>query len=260
MMAREKLPALPRRPAPRVPRALARTGAPADAGHGCACGGTCPKCRGSDAAQDHHRIQVSRAAARDNGGGAGSGGGGGGGSGGGCASTKTVNIDFVKLRGSNRNPTADLRFANTVFAPACVQFSSTGVNNATRAQSDGWLGGDRDLESGVCPSTAEETATYSGAIADFSLGSRLKAFYVRSISTGDRGNSHPAFCASAGAAADTINVTNDGRRRTLAHEIGHVLMNSADHPADTGNLMHPTNTSTGENLTAAQRASVFAGA
>lgn len=260
MIARDRLPAATRPPRTAPPPARVHRGraAPADAGHACACGGTCPKCGGR--AADDAAASGRRAAARDNGGGGSGSGGAGGGSGGGCASTKTVNIDFVKLRGTNRAPTTDLAFANRVFAPACVQFTSAGVHTATTAQSDGWLGGDRDLETGVCPATTEENNTYNGAITAFSLGSRLKAFYVRSISTGDRGNSHPKYCASTGVAAETINVTNSGRRRTLAHEIGHVLLDSGDHPAATDNLMHPTNTSTGENLTAAQRSTIFANA
>lgn len=265
MIARERLPAAAARPriAP-LPARLHRSHAvPADAGHSCACGGTCPRCSGRT--HDDDATMRGREYAADSGGGGGAGGGtgsgsGGGVSGGGCASTKTLKLDFVKLRQTNRNPATDLTFANRVFAPACVQFTSTGVNTATRAQSDGWLGGDRDLATGVCPATTEETNTYNGAVTAFSLSSRLKAFYVRSLSTGDRGNSHPPYCAGTGVAASTINVANSGRRRTLAHEIGHILLNSGDHPAATDNLMHPTNTSTGENLTAAQRSTIFANA
>lgn len=254
-MERAKAPARARLAARAAP-AHRRAVPAADAGRACACGGACPKCRAAEDAAHAHSPARDEEAAGGGGGSAAAGSGGGGG----CASTKTVSIDFVKLRAASRDPTPDLAFANRVFAPACVQFTSAGVNTATTAQSDRWLGGDTDLETGVCPATTEETNTYSGAIAAFSLGSRLKAFYVRSISTGDRGNSHPKYCASTGVASETINVANSGRRRTLAHEIGHVLLNSGDHPAATDNLMHPTNTSTGENLTAAQRSTIFANA
>lgn len=259
MMTREKLSAVSRRPAPRAARAYGPAIAPRDAGHGCACGGTCPKCSGG--ARDDAVQRSGRAAACDNGGGGGSGsGGGGGGAAGGCGSTKTVGIDFVKLRGATRNPTADLRFANRVFAPACVQFTSSGVNTATTAQSDRWLGNDTDLDSGPCPATAEELNLVNGAVAAFSLSSRLKAFYVASLSSGARGNSTPPYCGGTSVATNTLSITNSGAARTLAHEIGHVLLDSGDHPAATDNLMHPTNTSTGENLTATQRSTVFANA
>jgi hypothetical protein len=261
VIARDRLPdaAIRRpRPAPTPPLVQRSHTAPADAGHGCACGGTCPKCSGR--AADDAAASGRRVAARDNGGGGSGSGGAGSGSGSGCASTKTLSIDFVKLRAASRNPTPDLAFANRVFAPACVQFTSAGVHTATTVQSDGWLGGDTDLDSGPCPATAEELKLVNGAVAAFSLSSRLKAFFVASLSSGARGNSAPPYCGGTTVAVNTIAVTNSGASRTLAHEIGHVLLDSGDHPAATDNLMHPTNTSTGENLTATQRSTIFANA
>jgi hypothetical protein len=85
---------------------------------------------------------------------------------------------------------------------------------------------------------------------------------VSLISSGDRGYSYPPYCATGAAApiSGMANVSNSGASRTLAHELGHILINSGDHPADTNNLMHPTNTATGNELTAAQKASIYANA
>ncbi|HBA55059.1 MAG TPA: hypothetical protein DCZ04_11560, partial [Syntrophorhabdus aromaticivorans] len=95
---------------------------------------------------------------------------------------KTVTVDLVKLRGSSRNPADDVSFANTVFRPANVQFTIGASRSAPDATSDSWLGGDTNLTtSPSCGSaSAEEEAMRSGATTAYSLGSRIKVFYVES--------------------------------------------------------------------------------
>jgi outer membrane protein OmpA-like peptidoglycan-associated protein len=177
---------------------------------------------------------------------------------------KTVTVDMVSLRGSNRNPPADLDFANNVFRPCCVQFAPGIGITASQKLSDAWLGGDTDIQKGNACGTAsaEEIDTFSGATREFNLSSRIRAFYVSSASSRDRGYSYPPFCATGPAAAvrNMAVVTNDAASRSLAHELGHILLNSRDHPADTKNLMHPTNTATGEQLEPAQCATIAANA
>lgn len=53
------------------------------------------------------------------------------------------------------------------------------------------------------------------------------------------GYSIPPFCATGTAAAfrNTAVIVNTGDSSTLAHELGHVLLNSGAHPA--GTLMAP---------------------
>jgi hypothetical protein len=178
--------------------------------------------------------------------------------------TKTLTIDAVKLRAASRDPASDVTFANTVFSPANVQFSL--VNNATAstADSDSWLGGDTDLLTGSCGhATAEELAAWNGAATTHKFSSRMRAFYVKSIASGARGDSYSPGCAKKGNSAPLvgmISVTNSGASRTLAHELGHILLDEIGHAAATDNLMHPTNTSTGENLTDAQKAIIYANA
>lgn len=178
--------------------------------------------------------------------------------------TKTVSVDAVKLRGSTRDPAADVSFANTVFAPANVHFSLAGNHTATAAESDGWLGNDTELDnnSPCGGATAEETAMWNGATTRFALSARVRAFYVGSLASGDRGYSVPGYCATGAAAGlnGLAGVSNSGRSRTLAHELGHILLNSDAHPDDTGNLMHPTNTATGNALTPEQQAAAYANA
>jgi hypothetical protein len=176
---------------------------------------------------------------------------------------KTVTIDTVKLRGSARDPAADVTFANAVFRAANVQFKLVKNETAAAAESDTWLGKDTDLTYGLCGSASgEETDCWTGATARFKLSSRLRAFYPATVSPDARAYSRPPYCARGTAAPlnGMVGVSNSGKSRSLAHELGHILLNSGDHPADTGNIMHETNTSTGEALTPAQQATVYSNA
>ncbi len=182
---------------------------------------------------------------------------------GGAAPAKTVSIDAVKLRGSSRDPAADVTFANTVFKPANVQFNLGKNETATNADSDTWLGGDTTITTGTCgTATKEELDTWNGSASKFKLSGRLRSFYVDSISSGSRADSYPPYCATGTAAAlsGMATVSNTGASRSLAHELGHILINSGDHPADTKNLMNPTNTATGNDLIAAQQTTIYTNA
>jgi hypothetical protein len=178
---------------------------------------------------------------------------------------KTVTVDFVSLRGSSRDPNTDLALANSIFAPCCVQFSMASGRTATPQKSDAWLGGDTTLERSTgCGSgvTAEELNLFNGATATYGLTSRIRAFYVEKSHPADRGRSRPPACTTGVAAPiiDMVMVTNAGGTRTLAHEFGHILLNPGTHAMPADNLLHPTNTATGNNLTAAQCATIFANA
>lgn len=226
--------------------------------HGCACGGSCPRCQSGRKAGDGEGgvgalADAGAAEALDGGGGAPA-----------APPTKTIAIDALTLRGASRNPAADVTFANTVFRPANVQFSLVNSAAASNADSDTWLGGDTDLAVGKCgAASGEELATWNGAVATHKFSSRLRAFFVTSISSGNRGDSYSPGCGNKGTSAPLvgmISVTNIGASRTLAHELGHILLDQVGHSAAPDNLMHPTDGSTGEKLTAAQIATIYANA
>lgn len=181
----------------------------------------------------------------------------------GCPVIKTVSVDLVSLDGSTRNAFNDLERANTIFNQCCVHFSfgSGGSENATRTQQ--LLGGDTQLDgSGVCATlSTDESTLISGATADFGLSSRIKAYFVATTNNG-LPYSRPAFCATgaASAALDTAFITNNGSIRALAHEIGHILLNSGVHPPNLNNLMGAAGTPPGEQLTTPQCTTIFANA
>ncbi|MND58099.1 putative peptidoglycan binding domain protein [compost metagenome] len=181
----------------------------------------------------------------------------------GCPAFKTIKVDFVSFRGSTRNPGADLDYANTVFNQCCVKFEMGKGFSLSNAESDIILKGNTELN--VANSCAALSAEESSLVAKLSprVSSRFKVFYVDTISTGDRAMSFPPYCAT-GLAASRLNfsfVSNSAMPRSLAHEFGHILLNSPGHaPGVTTKLMHPTNAATAEDLDATDCATVFANA
>jgi peptidoglycan hydrolase-like protein with peptidoglycan-binding domain len=176
----------------------------------------------------------------------------------GCASIRTINVDIVSLDGSTRNPFADLEFANAVLNQCCVRFAFGGGGSEDPVRTRALIGGDTDLSdlttTNCATPSVEETGLFAGASADFGLSNSIRIFYVASLTSGSRAYSIPAFCGTGASAGlrGMAAVSNSGQQRSLAHELGHILLNSPTHPADTNNLMNPTNTATGEQLTAAQ--------
>jgi len=160
---------------------------------------------------------------------------------------KNVTVDLIRMRGATGTPASDLAEANKIYQKCCVQFTKvkdeTVPNDPPKKLSDTWLGGDTDLNaSGITCSavTAEEKSMYDGATTAYSLSSRMRAFYVQSFSGyAALGFSRPPYCA-AGYPNHVI-LQNGTNRTDLAHEFGHILLNSPDHPDDKNNLMHGTN-------------------
>ncbi len=182
---------------------------------------------------------------------------------------KTVNVDLISLRGSSRNPPAELDFANTVYAPCCVQFQMSHGVSVIGSLSDTWLGGDTAMSRGTTRGAIdpEQTAAYDGATATFGLRGRIRAFYVESLVGGSRATSFPKNWATGTAAPyeGMVIVTNSAGTRTLAHEIGHILLDAdgtvhTTHPGGTDNIMQPTSSATGSTVHQTQCPTIFGNA
>jgi len=167
---------------------------------------------------------------------------------------KTVNVDTVKLDGSNRNPATDVRLADAMLAQCNVRLNHSADKTASVAQSNAWVGADKILAGPSCSSVSGEQRRLSeGAKTDFGLNGKIRVFYVRELGSKDRA----ASCPPAGVAALAKNVTwvsNDATDRTLGHELGHQLIDSGpsvdDHTKDVSRLMATSNdTRLGETLT-----------
>lgn len=174
---------------------------------------------------------------------------------------KSVTIDTVKLDGSTHNPAADVAVANAIFAQCNVRLVLGIGATATAAETTNWLGGNTVLQtSPACgSSTVEEIRLFRRATNRFGLTARIRAFFPATISgLAAAGYAIPPFCAT-GTASPIRNMAvlgNTADIGDLAHEIGHILLNSGAHPAGT-NLMNPFGPPQGQRLTDAQCTTIY---
>jgi hypothetical protein len=155
---------------------------------------------------------------------------------------KVVNIETVKLEGSNHTPAVDVAVASAIFSQCNVRLAHVKDDTATLADSRAWLGNDTDMQ--VAPScgsvTADERRVYTGAAARHGLTARLRAFFVATYSgySGGVAYSVPPYCATGPAAIGrgALVIQNASGKGDLAHESVHVLRNSGQHLPDP-NLM-----------------------
>ena len=150
-------------------------------------------------------------------------------------------MDTVELAGASLHGETSLQVANAIYAQCNVRFTHGVDATATAAQTSGWLGADNSLNvAPACGAVAnEERDFYQGVRAAFGLGSRIQAFFVPAMTYNASGYSLPPYCATGPAAPfrNIAIVQNTGDTSTLAHEMGHILLNSGGHPA--GTLMQP---------------------
>jgi hypothetical protein len=168
---------------------------------------------------------------------------------------KTVTVDLIKLHGSTRTPATDLGVAKTAYAPCCLDVVAGKQETVSETDTKAWLGGDTviDQDTSSCTPTAEETEVLSKSTTKYSLSGRLHAFYVEDSTYDARARS----CLVGGQYGKSLWVYNTAEPRSLAHEIGHVLIDTSDHagicdPAAKDNVMTPTNDATGQVLDSEQ--------
>jgi len=191
----------------------------------------------------------------------------------GCSTIKTVNVDIVFLDGSTGNGLQQLDKASSIFNQCCVRFALSGGGTEGAARTQALLGGDNVLHVNprVGKPTAEEVGMFIGATADFNLSGRIRAFYVGSITPSSTPFGHtdaysiPPFAATGlgGAVQNMVVVTNTASERSLAHELGHILLNEGN-KAHTGMdpeyLMSPAGPTPGERIMPDQCGIIFANA
>jgi hypothetical protein len=159
---------------------------------------------------------------------------------------KPVSVDLIKFRGSSKTPSTDLAYANKVYEKCCINFTIGQDKTVPDELSDKWLGGDKDLNvtgSNCSFAPPELISMFDGATKEYSLSSRMRAFYVETFSgkPGAGGFSKPPYCANGNAApyVNHLVLQNTAPESGLAHELGHILLNSGDHPTEKDNLMGP---------------------
>jgi hypothetical protein len=143
-----------------------------------------------------------------------------------------VAIDTVKIDGSTHNPAADVAVANGIMSQCNVRVSHGIDSKANHAQTIGWLGGDTDLRASnnCAAASAAERALFQGAGATFGLTARFRAFFVATFTgINASGYSCPPSDSPTALFRNVIVVQNNGSPDTLAHELGHHLINPGAH-------------------------------
>ncbi len=173
-------------------------------------------------------------------------------------------VDLIIIQGSERNPYEDLALANRVFADCGVHFSAGAYHTIPATAALNFIGfwenmhvaGD-DCPIGTVSRDTERLFNY--AQTAFGLRARLRAFYVPSHDGRGHGFSFFPECTRGPAARfhGHVVIRNGAPPRTLAHELGHILLNDGLHSGyidtgDTDNLMVPSEMSTDSLLDRAQ--------
>lgn len=179
---------------------------------------------------------------------------------------RTISVDFVSLHGATTSATTELAAANTVYSGCCIQFVAGATPpHESQATTESWLGGDTDVDrtQGVgCGNVGgEEQVMFDSATSNHGLSSRMRVFLVASFTgSAGAGYSIPSYCAT-GAERPYVNyvvLSNAVSSTTnpLAHEFGHILLDSGAHTASP-NLMAPSG---GTVLSATDCATCYANA
>ena len=144
---------------------------------------------------------------------------------------RAIDIYPISLPGSTRDAATDIARANTIWAQCSVSVAMTG--------GESWQTDAMDLlnpkgvlneYSNPASPTIEETAI----LAHHPGGSALHAYFVPSMSAGSRGES---FWPSMTPSYSAIVISDAAASDSLAHELGHVLLDDGSHDSDPDNLM-----------------------
>lgn len=167
-------------------------------------------------------------------------------SGGGSApalSKKTVTLNVTKMHGSSGNPSGDITYANTkVYNQANIEIKTGTDVTVNETDSKTVLGNDLILDefaTGSSPTTEERAL-----LALNQSSGAVTAYYVKGLSKGSVGeNFRP------GHGTGLLGVVSSGAAsRTLAHELGHLLLDDGSHPRDADNFLAQTSVATGKEL------------
>jgi hypothetical protein len=148
-----------------------------------------------------------------------------------AASGKSIDIWPISLPGSSRSAATDIARANAIWAQCSVAVNMAG--------GESWDTDVMDLldPKGVLneyPNPHSPTVEETTMLAHHPGGSAIHAYFVPSMSAGSRGESFgPSWTPSIPAVVISDSAASD----SLAHELGHVLMDDVSHDPDPDNLM-----------------------
>jgi hypothetical protein len=149
----------------------------------------------------------------------------------GTSGGKSVDVYPISLPGSSRDAATDIARANAIWAQCSLSVNMVGGET--------WQTDVMDLlnPKGVLneyPNPKSPTVEETTMLAHHPSGSAIPAYFVPSMSAGSRGESFgPSWTPSYTAVVISDSAASD----SLAHELGHVLMDDISHHPDPDNLM-----------------------
>lgn len=144
---------------------------------------------------------------------------------------KTVSVDTVKVEGSRFAPAAQVQVANAIYAQCNLRFSH-GVDATAPAA---FLGDDNKFHAtkSCGTNTKEELTLFNHARNNLGFSARIQAYFVPAFKgISDAAYSYPRYC-TAGKWLGSAVISDSADHSTLAHEIGHILLDSGRHPKGT---------------------------
>jgi hypothetical protein len=147
---------------------------------------------------------------------------------------KTITIDTLRLDGSTANIARDIAMANAILSQCNVRVVhgiDAGPPVAPASTTQTLLGGDTDLRAANSCGTpsAEERRLFRDGAAQAGFNARFRAFYVASFTNvAGAAYSCPPFTSPNALIRNTVVMQNGADAGTLAHELGHILINT-DH-------------------------------
>jgi hypothetical protein len=166
----------------------------------------------------------------------------------GAPAKKTVTVNVTKVSGNTRSPDSDITVANTIYAAANIEIKKGTDVTIDEAKSKTIIGDDLILDEfvvGTAP-TAEERAL---AKENVSAGA-IPLYFVKGLSKGSTGEN---FRPGHGTGLLGCVVANPTVDNSIAHELGHVLMDDGSHNVpDATYLMWAFDATTRTKLTADQ--------
>ena len=166
--------------------------------------------------------------------------------------TKTVTVNVTYVKDGSTDLATHLSKANDVYKQASVEVKAGKSETLDETKSKAILGNDLILDEYSDP-TSPTTEEKELLKANRSSGT-ITMYYVKGMSQGSLGE---AFWPATGQPASFVYASTTSR--TWPHELGHVLLDSGDHPSDVDNFMAQTAVASGKELMTADQIKIIRG-
>jgi len=171
---------------------------------------------------------------------------------------RTIAVDVVVFHGFTESPQSFIDHANEVFKKCCISFSLGTTVTKSEPQTRALFDGGTTYITGGCDTLSAHDSRIAADADVRKLSKPFKLLCTERLENAEgrlRGTSWGPTCAKLGSGPlrGFFAVSEGAGVRTLPHEFAHYLMSVfAEHAAQTSNLQHTTDESTGEEITSLQ--------